>query len=241
MIATRSEIGIVANVNDMTWLNFDLFKFEGQMFQDSLNHRVREAYLAAYSVLEKANGERQEELYKQLNSITEDVDGEQRALTEEVIGYEEIRWLEQREALAAMAIALLASLNKSFLDAQKRMLNKTHPLEKDYKGKRHLFRQIAEYNDRFKIDLTTVEGFETVREIELARNCCLHEGGSPDENYKTQTKQRFLDAHGIINLTPEQLDSIIGELSQFGKTLTARMSDVRKNTSQDSTAGTNAT
>jgi hypothetical protein len=61
-----------------------------------------------------------------LSSIAEDVDGEQRALTEEVIGYEEIRWLEQREALAAMAIALLASLNKSFLDAQKRMLNKTY-------------------------------------------------------------------------------------------------------------------
>lgn len=222
----------------MVWLNFDLFKFEGQMFQDSLNHRVREAYLAAYSVLEKAYSERQEELYKQLSSITEDVDGEQRALTEEVIGYEEIRWLEQREALAAMAIALLASLNKSFLDAQKRMLNKTRPSEKDYKGKKHLFRQIAEYNNRFKIDLTTVEGFETVREIELARNCCLHEGGSPDENYKTQTKQRFLDANGIINLTPEQLDSIIGELSQFGKSLTTRMSQVWKNTGQDSTAET---
>lgn len=120
------------------------------MFEDSLNHRVREAYLAAYSVLEKAYGERQEELYKELNTITEDPDGEYRALTTEVIGYEEIRWLEQREALAAMAIALLASLNKSFLDSQKRMLNKTRPANKTYKDKKHLFRQIRRIQRPFQ-------------------------------------------------------------------------------------------
>lgn len=214
----------------MTWLNFDLFKFEGQMFQDSLNHRVREAYLAAYSVLEKAYGERQEELYKQLNSITEDVDGEQRALTTEVMGYEETRWLEQRQALAAMAIALLASLNKSFLDAQKRMLNKTHPADpKKYQGK-GIKKQVAEYRARFNIDLIKIDGFETVQEVALARNCCLHEGGSPDENYKTHTAQRerLLDGNGIINLTPDQLDLLIGELSQFGKSLTALMSELWK-------------
>lgn len=215
----------------MSWLEFDLFKFEGQMFQESLNHRVREAYLAAYSVLEKAHGERREGLYEQLNSITEDVDGEQRVLTEEVIGYEEIRWLEQREALAAMAIALLASLNKSFLDAQKRMLNKTHPADPrgKYTGKSELLKLITEYRARFNIDLAKIDGFETVREVTLARNCCLHWGGSPDEDYKTQTSQQLLDTNGIINLTPEQLDSIIGELSQFGKSLNALMSEVWKN------------
>src|SRR5271167_2546738 len=104
----------------MTWLNFDPLQFEGHLFEDSLNHRVREAYFAAYSVLEKAYGVRQEELYKQLSSITEDEEGEQQAMTEEVIGYEEIRWTEQREALAAMALALLATQTKSFLDDQKR-------------------------------------------------------------------------------------------------------------------------
>jgi hypothetical protein len=122
---------------------------------------------------------------------------------------------------------------------RERTLNKTHPLEKDYKKKKHLPRQIAEYNDRFKIDLTTVEGFETVREIELARHCCLHNQGSPTKHYKKQTAQRLLDTNGIINLTPDQLDSIIGELSQFGKSLNALMSDVWKKTSQDSMPGTN--
>jgi hypothetical protein len=222
----------------MTWLEFDLFKFEAHMFQESLTHRVREAYLAAYSVLAKAFGETTEELYKNLNEITEDDDGESVAMATDVIHYEEIRWLEQREALAAMAIALLASLNKSFLDAQKRMLKKTHPANKTYRGD-HLFRQIEEYDDRFKIDLTTVEGFNTVREIELARHCCLHNEGSPTKDYETQTARRLLDANGIINLTPEQLDLLIGELSQFGKSLTALMSQVWKNTNQNSKAGTN--
>lgn len=215
----------------MTWLQFDLFKFEAQMFQESLNHRVREAYLAAYSVLEKAYGERREDLYKQLNTITEDVDGEQRALTEEVIGYEEIRWLEQREALAAMAIALLASLNKSFLEAQKRILNKTHPADpkEKYTGKSELLKLVSEYRVRFNVDLVKIDGFETVREVTLARNCCLHSGGTPDEDYKMQTNQRLLDTSGIVNLTPEQLDSIIRELSQFGKSLNALMRQVWKN------------
>jgi hypothetical protein len=214
----------------MIWLEFDLFKFEGQMFQESLNHRVREAYLAAYSVLEKTCSERQEGLYKQLNSITEDLDGEQRALTEEVIGYEEIRWLEQKEALAAMAIALLASLNKSFLDAQKRMLNKTHPADpkRKYAGKSELLKLVTEYRARFNIDLVKIDGFESVREITLARNCCLHCGGWPDEDYKTQTNQRLLDTGGIISMQPEQLDSLIGELSQFGKSLSTLMSEVWK-------------
>ena len=217
----------------MVWLNFDLFKFEGQMFQESLNHRVRAAYHAAYSVLEKAHREKQEELYKQLNSITEDVDGEQRVLGEEVIGYEEIRWLEQREALAAMAMALLASLNKSFLDSQKRMLNKKHPATKTYKGE-HLFRQIEEYGDRFKIDLTTVEGFETVREIELARHCCLHNESIPTKDYETQTARRLIGDDGLINVTPDQLDSIIGELSQFGKSLIIRLIEFREKTKEKS-------
>jgi hypothetical protein len=224
----------------MTWLNFDLFQFEGQMFEDSLNHRIREAYRAAYSVLEKAYEERKEELYKELNSITEDPDGEYRTLTTQVIDYEESRWMEQRKALAAMAIALLASQTKTFLDEQKFRGHKTHPADpKGYAGKSELLKQVTEYRARFGIDLEKIGGFDTALEVALARNCCLHKGGLPDEDYNTKTKQRFLDDNGEISLKPEQLDSIIGELSQFGKSLNALMSDVWKRTNQ-TTAGTNA-
>jgi hypothetical protein len=218
----------------MTWLNFDLFRFEWQMFEDSLNHRVREAYLAAYSVLEKAYGERQEELYKELNTITEDPDGEYRALTTQVINYEKSRWMEQRKALAAMAIALLASQTKTFLDEQKIRWHKTHPADpKGYAGKSELLKLVTEYRARFDIDLEKIGGFDTVLEVALARNCCLHKGGLPDEDYTTKTKQRFLDDNGEISLKLEQLDSIIGELSQFGKSLNALMSDVWKKAKSD--------
>jgi hypothetical protein len=54
----------------MSWLEFNLFKFEGHLFEDSLDHRVRQAYCAAYSVLEKAYGETKDGLYKDLSSIT---------------------------------------------------------------------------------------------------------------------------------------------------------------------------
>ena len=82
--------------------------------------------------------------------------------------------MEQTEALAAMALALLATLMKDFLKEQKRQMDKTHPPDaKGYPGKSELLRRVSEYKARFNIDLQKIEGFETVREVELARNCCL--------------------------------------------------------------------
>jgi hypothetical protein len=135
--------------------------------------------------------------------------------------------MEQRKALAAMAIALLASQMKSFLDEQTFRWHKTHPADpKGYAGKSELLKQVTEYRARFNIDLEKIGGFDTVCEIALARNCCLHKGGLPDEDYNTKTKQRFLDDNGAISLTPEQLNTIIGELSQFGKSLVDLMSQL---------------
>jgi hypothetical protein len=211
----------------MSWLEFNLFKFEGHLFGDSLDHRVRQAYCAAYCVLEKAYAESKDGLYKDLSSITEDPEGEQKALAIQVIDYEESRWMEQRKALAAMAIALLASQMKSFLDEQKFRWHKAHPADpKGYAGKSELLKQCTEYRTRFNIDLEKIGGFDTVREIALARNCCLHKGGLPDEDYNTKTKRRLLDDNGEISLTPEQLGTIIGELSQFGKSLVDLLSQL---------------
>jgi hypothetical protein len=38
----------------MSWQNFDWLDFELGEYKESLNHRVREAYRAAYAVLEQA-------------------------------------------------------------------------------------------------------------------------------------------------------------------------------------------
>jgi hypothetical protein len=34
----------------MVWFDFDWLKYESEQFQESLNHRISEAYLAAYRV-----------------------------------------------------------------------------------------------------------------------------------------------------------------------------------------------
>jgi hypothetical protein len=101
------------------WLDLEL----GQ-YLDSLDRRVREAYRAAYSVLEREHRKGQEERQHDLGTAT---DEEDITLNREILSYEEGRWADQTEALAAMALALLASLNKSFLDEQKNRMNKMHP------------------------------------------------------------------------------------------------------------------
>jgi hypothetical protein len=130
----------------MAWINFDWLKYESEQFQESLNHRIRDAYLAAYSVLEKAYGETKEKLEEQRKKAT---DAEDFDLTIQVIDYEDFRWIDQTEALATMALTLLASQTKSFLDEQKHRFNKTHPPEPKYEGKSELLKLVTEYRARF--------------------------------------------------------------------------------------------
>jgi len=215
----------------MSWQDFDWLDFEIGQYKESLDHRVREAYIAAYSVLDKAYREGKEKLEQERKKATNEEDF---SLTTQIIDYEDFRWLEQTEALAAMALALLASLVKGFLDEQKRRMDKTHrPDPKGYRGKSELLKLVAEYKVRFNIDLEKIDGFETVREVELARNCCLHNGGSPTEDYMALTKQRLPDERGNINLTPDQLDSFVKELGQFIDSVSKQMSDVRKNAPEE--------
>ena len=214
----------------MSWQDFDWLDFEIGHYKESLDHRVREAYMAAYSVLEMAYREGKEKLEQEQKKATNEEDF---SLTTQIIDYEESRWIKQTEALAAMALALLASLVKAFLDEQKRRMYKTHPVDANgYGGKSELLKQVAEYNARFNIDLRKIEGFETVREVDLARNCCLHNGGVPTDDYMKLTKERLLDEMVNINLTPQQLDSLIKELGQFSDSVSTQMSEVRKKASE---------
>ena len=129
-----------------------------------------------------------------------------------------------------MALTLLASLTKSFLDEQKgRNLNKTHPPDKKgYGGGSELQRRVTEYNARFGVDLEKIECFETVREVELARNCCVHSEGKPNDDYLKKTQKRLLDERDNISITPKDLDTFIKELSQFGDALNKVMKGVRE-------------
>jgi hypothetical protein len=211
----------------MSWESIDWLDFELNEYQESLRLRVREAYVAAYTVLEKAHKKGVDELSQDLEKATgsEDFD-----FIPQAIQFEELRWEQQTEALAAMALALLASLTEAFLDEQKgRQLDKTYPpAAEGYKGKSELLRNVSEYKERFKIDLEAVEMFETVREVVLARNCCLHNGCTPNDDYLRQTKQRLVrEKGGNIGTEPKQLDLLIKELSEFSDALNKKMRELR--------------
>jgi hypothetical protein len=209
----------------VSWHDLDWLEVQVWDYQTALNDRVREAYLAAHSVLEKTFAAR-EKWYEQEMARAEDEANAEAA--HEQLQSAEIRWHEQRQALAAMTFALLAIVNKSFLDGMKKFFDKTRaPDPKGYLGKSQLQRQAAEYMARFDVGLERIAGFESIREVELARHCCLHKEGELTDDYRHQTKQRFVAEDGRINLTAKGLDDLLLELGAFSKELCNCMKAVR--------------
>jgi hypothetical protein len=129
-----------------------------------------------------------------------------------------------------MALTLLASRTKSFLNEQKsRNLDKSHPRKQErYAGSSELQRRVTEYKERFGVDLEKIEYFAAVREVELARDSCVHREGVPENDYLNKTAKRLLDEHGNINITPKLLDTFIAELSGFADALSKVMKEIRK-------------
>ncbi len=81
----------------MSWESIDWLDFELHEYQESLNLRVREAYVAAYTVLEKAHKKGVDELSQGLEKATSDEDFE---FIPQAIDFEKLRWEQQTEALA---------------------------------------------------------------------------------------------------------------------------------------------
>jgi hypothetical protein len=99
--------------------------FELNDYQDSLHHRVQEAYTAAFRVLEETYQQARKKLDEDLKASKNEEDF---SLNSQIIDYEDDRWIEQQEALAAMALTPLASRTKSFLNEQRgRNLDKAFP------------------------------------------------------------------------------------------------------------------
>lgn len=209
----------------MSWQHLDWVDVEVWDYQTALNDLVREAYLAAHSGLEKTFAAREKWYTEEMAAAKDEADGE---AAYQQLQYAEMRWHEQGRALAAMALALLASLNKSFLDGMKRLFDKTHARDgKGYGRGSQLERQAAEYRTRFDIDLERLGGFAGIREVELARNCCLHNEGQPTDDYSQQTKRRFIGEDGKINLTPKIVGELVLELAGFSKELSNAMKAAR--------------
>lgn len=141
----------------------------------------------------------------------------------------ESAWLYEQRAIAAMALALMASRTITLLDVQKEFLNKTHPPDPNgYRFKSDLQTRENEYQKRFNIELSKIPGFDSVREVVLARNCCLHRQSEPDDNYLNLTAQRLLDPEGKVNLTPDTMAVLVGELKQFSDALAKSLDNLLK-------------
>ena len=190
----------------------------------SLNQRVRPAYLAAFSVLNQTHLERTSLCQQRIDTATSQ---EEYADGMNDLNDEEYRWGEQTQALATMALTLIASTNKSFLDQMKRLFIETHPLDQKYPGSSQLQKQISEYKTRFGVDLEKITEFETIREVELARHCCVHFEGHLYKDYCEQTRQRLVGTHGHIDITPDMLTQLLSEIEQFSHGLSAEMKAVR--------------
>jgi hypothetical protein len=213
----------------MAWHDFDWLVFETESYEDALHDRVWSIYRAADETLTRTAREQEQHIGEVLGEFGRDPDAER---LNEMLGYEESRAGDQRCALASMVFAMTASLSESFLDEMKRYFNKTRPPKVGmYAGDGKMLRAVTEYRERFAIDLPNLPGFETLREVILARNSCLHNAGLPQDDYIKQTKCRFLDDTGRINVSPALLEVILGELKEFArclsKSLSATRSDVR--------------
>jgi hypothetical protein len=74
---------------------------------------------------------------------------------------------------------------------------------------------------------TTITSFETIREIELARNCCVHDDGKLTTDYVTQTRNRMAGENGYISMTPALLDQLLLEIADFSRELCKQMKLIR--------------
>jgi hypothetical protein len=206
-------------------MKLDLIAITMTDYHTTLNDCVRETYLAAYSVLEKTYLTRKR-IYE--DCVREAMTQEEFADAHSDLSFEKDRWNEQTGALAAMALTMISSANKSFLDQMKGLVGKSCPPDpKGYQGSSQLQKRVAEYKSRFGIDLEKITTFDTIREIELARNCCVHESGKLTNEYVEQTKQRIVGEDGYINMTPRLMDELLLEIADCSRQLCTQMKAFR--------------
>ena len=99
----------------------------------------------------------------------------------------------QQAALSTMALTMLASLIEEFLDeARTRLDLQLFPARHTYFGDGKLLKRVNKFKYRFGIDMTSLSGFDSVREIVLARNSCIHNSKHPSADYLAQTRRRLL-------------------------------------------------
>jgi hypothetical protein len=126
----------------------------------------------------------------------------------------------QVRALSTMTFTLMETQLQGFLKANGAFLARHFQRDKgQYGSKAWLLRVIAEYDERYGIKLEGLPGFETCREVVLARNDCVHAECIPREDYMQQTARRFLGDDGLLVLNQETLTHATDNLKRFASAL----------------------
>jgi hypothetical protein len=196
----------------MPW-NVDWIALEADIFGRTLDGTVISIYSAAYEVLANAFEKQREGLKGWSESDTGISEGQyEDYITEE--------YMIQVRALTTMTFTLMEAQFHGFLKANGAFLARYFPTDKEqYGSKSWLLRIIAEYRERYGIDMQGLPGFETCREVVLARNSCVHAECEPNDDYMEQTDRRFLGDDGLLFLNQETLTHATDSLKRFASAL----------------------
>jgi hypothetical protein len=200
----------------MVRINFDQFIWLAEQEAKKLDTTTKLIYYSAHKQLSDAYS-----IAATHARETEELDEPDRSYYIDLLAEE---YREQRAALAAMTLALLWRTVKFYLDSMVAWLENRFPPQFSPTGKSELDRTVDEYRSRFGVELEGLSHFATVREVVLARNSALHNGGQPIHDYMDRTERHCLDQGGHLNLTPELLETLVGELKQFITELGREMS-----------------
>jgi hypothetical protein len=192
---------------------YDWIVLEADTFGQTLERTVIAIYSAAYEALTSSLEKQREGLEGWSESDT----GVSKGQYEDYITEE---WMIQVRALATMTFTLMETQLQGFLKANGAFLARHFPKDKEqYGNKSWLLRVIAEYRERYGIDIEGLPGFEPCREVVLARNSCVHAECVPKDDYMRQTARRFVGDDGLLVLSQETLIHATDNLKIFASAL----------------------
>jgi hypothetical protein len=130
---------------------------------------------------------------------------------------------QDRERLVGwLTLVDLVMLVELKLHTLKSYFDKSHPPNKGgYKGKSALSRLAVEYEKRFGIKLDDNQEFGLVKELVLARNAVMHNGGKPTNEYRTGRfvgkfrSWKHRDKQDVIVFSNQDFKDSLGTLKQF--------------------------
>jgi hypothetical protein len=191
---------------------YDWIGLEADTFGLTLDRTVIRIYSAAYEALTVAFEKQREGLKGWSESDT----GVSKGQYEDYITEE---YMIQVRALATMTFTLMETQLQAFVNGNGVFLAQHFQGKKEYGKKGWLLKTIAEYDKRYGIKLRDLPGFETCREVVLARNACVHGGCTASDHYMQQTDRLFLGNDGLLVLNEETLIHATDNLKRFASAL----------------------